>query len=269
VLSSVRNGGVIGRGGEHIRLGCRDRSLQSGLDTAQANGARSLRPRGRGVGDGKLYVAKFNADGTGQWIELKFGTAPIDGSYEAYRFASQADVLVNARLASDAVGATRMDRPEWASVDRDRRGLLDAHQQQRREPHAGIDRRRQSAPLQRSADERHRAMGHDGAYTDVTNCMLLAALPGSVGDGASKTVTNTDAAGATRSPRESARHRARSSSGSLSVRCNAKSRVSPRRPTAKPCSSTSSIPARKPPSPISPRRRAAGRAAADRARRPS
>jgi secreted PhoX family phosphatase len=38
----------------------------------------------------------------------------------------------------------------------------------------------------------------DGAYTDVTNCMLLAALPGSVGDGAARTVTNTDAAGATK-----------------------------------------------------------------------
>lgn len=31
----------------------------------------------------------------------------------------------------------------------------------------------------------------DGAYTDVTNCMLLAALPGSVNDGATRTITNT------------------------------------------------------------------------------
>jgi secreted PhoX family phosphatase len=31
----------------------------------------------------------------------------------------------------------------------------------------------------------------DGAYTDVTNCMLLAALPGTVGDGTTKTITNT------------------------------------------------------------------------------
>ena len=37
----------------------------------------------------------------------------------------------------------------------------------------------------------------DGAYTDVTNCMLLAALPGAVGDGKSSViVTNTDANGA-------------------------------------------------------------------------
>jgi len=31
----------------------------------------------------------------------------------------------------------------------------------------------------------------DGAYTDVTNCMLLAAIPGSVGGGATVTVNNS------------------------------------------------------------------------------
>jgi secreted PhoX family phosphatase len=31
----------------------------------------------------------------------------------------------------------------------------------------------------------------DGAYTDVTNCMLLAAIPGTVGDGGTRTVTST------------------------------------------------------------------------------
>ena len=29
----------------------------------------------------------------------------------------------------------------------------------------------------------------DGAYTDVTNCMMLAALPGQVGDGAKATTS--------------------------------------------------------------------------------
>jgi secreted PhoX family phosphatase len=32
----------------------------------------------------------------------------------------------------------------------------------------------------------------DGAYTDVTNCMMLAAIPGQVRDGGPVTVTNTD-----------------------------------------------------------------------------
>ncbi len=66
---------------------------------------------------GTLYVAVFNADGTGSWKPLIYGTAPLDGSNAAYPFASQADVLVNARLAADAVGATPMDRPEWTAVN--------------------------------------------------------------------------------------------------------------------------------------------------------
>jgi secreted PhoX family phosphatase len=35
----------------------------------------------------------------------------------------------------------------------------------------------------------------DGAYTGTTNCMMLAAIPGSVGDGGAKTITNSPAAG--------------------------------------------------------------------------
>jgi secreted PhoX family phosphatase len=42
----------------------------------------------------------------------------------------------------------------------------------------------------------------DGAYTDVTNCMLLCSQPGVVGDGATKTITNTlGGASATQSTR--------------------------------------------------------------------
>ena len=64
---------------------------------------------------GKLYVAKFNADGSGTWIELSISNSAI-AAYATYKFADQADVLVNARLAADAVGATKMDRPEWCAV---------------------------------------------------------------------------------------------------------------------------------------------------------
>lgn len=70
---------------------------------------------------GTLYVAKFNdgqasADyvGTGEWIALdKTANATLAADT---RFANQAEVLVNTRLAADAVGATKMDRPEWVSV---------------------------------------------------------------------------------------------------------------------------------------------------------
>lgn len=38
----------------------------------------------------------------------------------------------------------------------------------------------------------------DGAFTDQTNNQMLLAMPGRVGDGAARTITNTDAGGATR-----------------------------------------------------------------------
>src|SRR5690606_17605407 len=60
---------------------------------------------------GKLYVARFDDDGTGEWLELT-----IEHPALAARFPDQAAVLTYARIAADLVGATPMDRPEWASV---------------------------------------------------------------------------------------------------------------------------------------------------------
>ncbi len=61
--------------------------------------------------EGKLYVARFNEDGTGEWLELT-----IDNPILAARFESQEEVLTFARLAADLLEATPMDRPEWVSV---------------------------------------------------------------------------------------------------------------------------------------------------------
>ena len=56
--------------------------------------------------DGILYVAKFHADGTGEWLPL----TPDNPSLAGW---SLNDILINTRGAADATGATMMDRPEW------------------------------------------------------------------------------------------------------------------------------------------------------------
>jgi secreted PhoX family phosphatase len=56
---------------------------------------------------GTLYAARFDASGQGAWLELTNG----DNGH-----ADQAEVLVHARLAASARGATPMDRPEWVAI---------------------------------------------------------------------------------------------------------------------------------------------------------
>lgn len=57
----------------------------------------SNRQRNRDLLDrGTLYVARFNADGSGTWL-------PLVGP----------DIAIRTRQAADAAGATKMDRPEW------------------------------------------------------------------------------------------------------------------------------------------------------------
>jgi hypothetical protein len=57
--------------------------------------------------DGTLYVAKFNDDQTGEWLALTPETTGMGA----------ADILIFARMAGSAVGATTMDRPEWISAN--------------------------------------------------------------------------------------------------------------------------------------------------------
>jgi secreted PhoX family phosphatase len=235
---------------------------------ADANPANRITTGDKYLDSGKLYVAKFNADGSGQWIELSIANATIAG-YASYRFADQADVLVNARLAADAVGATKMDRPEWTAVHPVTGELyltLTNNSNRKVEP-TGSSQQQVDAANPRSYTDaptaptspgnvnghiiRFRETGNepgattfawdvylfgaeagadgarinlsaltadndfsspdgvwfskktgiafvqtdDGAYTDVTNCMMLAGLPGQVGDGTVQDIEYTKADG--------------------------------------------------------------------------
>lgn len=103
---------TVGRGGRVVAYMGDDQRFDYIYKFVSEDNWRAMRARGVSPLDhGKLYVARFDEDGTGRWLELT-----IDNPELAANFEDQAEILVHSRLAADILGATPMDRPEWTSV---------------------------------------------------------------------------------------------------------------------------------------------------------
>jgi secreted PhoX family phosphatase len=85
-------------------------------DPKDAQGANRLSAGDKYLDEGTLFVARFKDDGQGEWMELSMNN-PVIANSSYFEFKSNADVAVFTRLAADAVGATKMDRPEWSGVN--------------------------------------------------------------------------------------------------------------------------------------------------------
>ncbi|MDF2487872.1 MAG: hypothetical protein K0S77_494 [Pseudomonas sp.] len=86
-------------------------------EEADANPADRLATGAKYMDQGNLYVARFNADGTGNWLLLDVNTPTTGGSTLGALYGDLAGIILHTRGAADAVGATPMDRPEWTTVN--------------------------------------------------------------------------------------------------------------------------------------------------------
>lgn len=125
--------------------------------------------------NGTLYVAKFNADGSGEWLPLVFGQ---NGLTSENGFKDQADVLVNTRLAADKVGATKMDRPEWGAIDPNTQEVYFTLTNNSRREEAQVDPANPRAKNETGQIIRWREAGNNPAATTFQwNLFVLAGGP--------------------------------------------------------------------------------------------
>lgn len=86
-------------------------------DAADAKRSDRLAVGNKYLDKGTLFVARFNEDGTGDWLPLTLDSVGKDGSKLGSKYKSIEEILINTRGAADFVGATPMDRPEWTAVN--------------------------------------------------------------------------------------------------------------------------------------------------------
>lgn len=114
-LGRLKHEGVAlteGRGGRVVAYMGDDQAGDYIYKFVSDSNWKSMRAQGMSPLDhGVLYAARFNDNGTGEWLELSMNNPLV-----AARFQSQAEVLTYARIAADVAGATPMDRPEWTTV---------------------------------------------------------------------------------------------------------------------------------------------------------
>lgn len=143
-------------------------------DRMQPGGAKANREL---LDHGTLYVARFDANGRGVWLPLVHGQGPLTA---ANGFADQGEVLIKARQASDLLGGTRMDRPEWLTIDTASRWVyctLTNNTQRGENGKPGVDAANPRANNSMGQIIRWREDGdHDGA-TFEWNHLLLAGDP--------------------------------------------------------------------------------------------
>ena len=225
-------------------------------DPKDASPANRLAAGDKYLDKGTLFAARFKDNGSGEWLELSMNNPVIAGS-SYFEFKSNADVAIFTRLAADAVGATKMDRPEWNGVhprtgevyftltnnsnrsaatadaanpraytdmkgSKEQKGNVNGHIVRLADAspagssfkwdiyvfgaEAGADK--SAVNLSNLTDDNDMSapdglvfspatgvcwiQTDDGAFTDKTNCMMLAAIPGKVGDGGARIVQHGD-----------------------------------------------------------------------------
>lgn len=84
---------------------------------ADADSSDPLATGAKYMDAGTLYVARFDADGTGVWLPLTETATATDGRTLGSVYGDLAGIIINTRGAADLMGATPMDRPEWCAVN--------------------------------------------------------------------------------------------------------------------------------------------------------